>query len=130
MRVFRDDTGTEWTAWEVQPGQFVIGAAEQRTGRDRRVAPAPDPIIERRRGDERRVHPRRVLTLLGQELARGWLAFQAGGVRRRLSPVPAGWDQLPDANLAALCARATESQRGTPAPEAPADHEGPRPGLP
>ncbi len=107
MRAFRDDGGTEWTVWEVQPAQFVIGATERRAGRDRRVAPAPDPVIERRRGDERRAPVRPLFTGLGPELADGWLAERAGAVRRRLAPVPDGWDRMPDAELAALCGRAS-----------------------
>jgi hypothetical protein len=111
MRVFRDDSGTEWTAWEVRPGQVVVGAGEQRTGRDRRVAPAPDPVIERRRQEERRVRARPSVAYFGHELADGWLTFQAQGTRRRLAPVPDGWDELADADLAALCGRAVDAAR-------------------
>ena len=111
MRAFTDDSGTEWTVWEVQPGQFVIGATERRAGLDRRVAPAPDPVIERRRGSERRVRARHAVTGIGTELAGGWLTFQAGPMRRRLAPVPDGWDRLADAELATLCGRASTALR-------------------
>jgi hypothetical protein len=113
MRAFRDDGGTEWTVWEVRPGQIVIGASERRAGHDRRVAPAPDPVIERRRGRDRRVEARQVATGLGSDLAGGWLAFQAGAVRRRLAPVPDGWDRMSDAELVALCGRAATAARAT-----------------
>jgi hypothetical protein len=43
---------------------------------------------------------------LAVALAGGWLAFQAGPIRRRLAPAPEGWQQLADAELAALCDRA------------------------
>ena len=111
MRVFTDDSGMEWTAWEVRPGQIVIGRAERRTGRDRRVAPAPDPVIERRRHPERRVHVRPLVSGVGTELAGGWVIFQSGAVRRRLAPVPDGWDLLSDAELVALCRDAVERSR-------------------
>jgi hypothetical protein len=111
MRAFRDDSGTEWTVWEVQPGQFVIGATERRAGHDRRVAPAPDPVIERRRSADRRVRPHHAITGIGTELAGGWLTFQAGSLRRRLAPVPDGWDRMPDTELAALCGRAASALR-------------------
>ena len=36
----------------------------------------------------------------------GWLSFTAGEERRRLSPVPDGWENLSDNALCDLCARA------------------------
>jgi hypothetical protein len=45
-------------------------------------------------------------------LADGWLAFQAGTVRRRLAPIPTHWESCTDRELAQLC-RAAE-----PAPPA------------
>lgn len=36
----------------------------------------------------------------------GWLAFETDDEKRRLSPVPEGWQSLPDEHLAALCDRA------------------------
>jgi hypothetical protein len=37
------------------------------------------------------------------EFAEGWLAFQAGQERRRLAPVPLGWEQLDESALEQLC---------------------------
>jgi hypothetical protein len=106
MRVFIDRSGVEWTAWEVRPGATRFGGAERRGGPDRRVMAAPDPVIERRRGPDRRAPARRLAVGLAVALAGGWLAFQAGPIRRRLAPAPEGWQQLADAELAALCDRA------------------------
>jgi hypothetical protein len=36
----------------------------------------------------------------------GWLTFQAGTARRRLSPIPGGWDAGSEADLARLLATA------------------------
>jgi len=36
----------------------------------------------------------------------GWLAFEGGGVRKRLTPIPPGWEQCDDTALEALCASA------------------------
>jgi hypothetical protein len=36
----------------------------------------------------------------------GWLAFEGGGVRKRLSPIPPQWEQCDDATLESLCASA------------------------
>lgn len=36
----------------------------------------------------------------------GWLAFEGGGVRRRLTPIPPEWAQCDDCTLESLCASA------------------------
>jgi hypothetical protein len=36
----------------------------------------------------------------------GWLVFESSAEKRRLGPVPAEWESLTDAELAAYCARA------------------------
>jgi hypothetical protein len=114
MRVFLDDAGSEWVVWEVRPEKALFGQAERRVGIDRRLAAAPDPVIERRRGIERRARARRLGRAPGTEGAGGWLAFQCGTTRRRLAPVPSGWRELPDAELVALCRRAAPAPPGTP----------------
>jgi hypothetical protein len=37
------------------------------------------------------------------EWANGWLTFESGHEKRRLAPVPPGWDRLPPARLELLC---------------------------
>lgn len=39
---------------------------------------------------------------LPEALAKGWLTFQCAEERRRIIPVPEGWDELPDSELIAL----------------------------
>jgi hypothetical protein len=99
-RTFTDSAGVVWHVWEVHPG-----IVERRSGGDRRRTAAPDPVIERRGHLERRVRarPRGVLR---PEFERGWLCFDAGMFRRRLAPVPTGWEDCSDAELEALCGRA------------------------
>ena len=113
MRVFADATGAEWIVWEVRPEKVLFGRVERRVGTDRRLLGAPDPVIERRRAAERRTgapgQEERVLPSAG-----GWLAFQSGTTRRRLVPVPPGWRDLSDDELAALCHRATPAPPGAP----------------
>ena len=36
----------------------------------------------------------------------GWLTFEQGATRRRLVPIPEGWDSLPDSELVGLLERA------------------------
>jgi hypothetical protein len=47
----------------------------------------------------------------------GWLTFESGAEKRRLAPVPAGWEDLPPKRLELLC-RVAE-----PAPLPPGTHD-------
>jgi hypothetical protein len=102
MRTFVDRTGTEWTVWEVRPA-LQLGASRERRARARRADAAPEPIVERRHVDERRLEEEPAVSGVAPGLAQGWLAFDAGAERRRLAPVPAAWESLSEAALAALC---------------------------
>jgi hypothetical protein len=41
-----------------------------------------------------------------EDLQGGWLTFEFGPHRRRLTPIPAGWDALTDDELRRLCVEA------------------------
>ena len=85
-RSFRDDVGREWDVWDVVP-----------TAVERRIAKAP----RRPAGMERRrVHEARVV--VPERLQKGWLAFQSGRERRRLTPIPAEWDEMTGEELVEL----------------------------
>ena len=45
---------------------------------------------------------------LRSEYAHGWLAFECDHERRRLVPIPDGWEAWPDARLCAACGKAVE----------------------
>jgi len=49
--------------------------------------------------------PRRIL--VQPELQSGWLAFQCGEQRRRLAPLPIGWDEMSDHALLGLMDQAS-----------------------
>lgn len=55
---------------------------------------------------------------LGSDLEKGWLCFQNGPERRRLHPIPDGWDGLDDRHLQELFERANPV---APAKAAPAN---------
>ena len=115
QRTFVDDTGVPWNVWEVRP-QW----GERRTGTDRRTRSADDegvdpPVLEQRRGADRRQggasSVRRVK--LANGFSGGWLIFESGEERRRLSPIPNDWQSAPPEELSAFCSRAV-----TPKPKA------------
>lgn len=101
LRTFRTSAGVEWRVWNVIPGH--IGEEERRCGYDRR---SPDPVLLYR-GSERRVSPDRRTRPPKPDLPDGWLVFEGGGERRRLTPIPPGWEVRSDADLERLCGRAT-----------------------
>lgn len=98
LRTFRDAAGTEWQVWDVHPGAYG-----RRAGADRRLAPAPDPVIERRRTPDHPANPPDRAAGVAAGLADGWLCFEAAKgdvkIRRRLTPIPSGWEGCPDAAL-------------------------------
>ena len=94
VRAFRDRGGVQWTVWAVEPPYAERrSATDRRSGVDRRgPGPHVPPDVERRSGVERRkVSHRRNTPIPGYEL--GWLCFEGGGQRRRLSPIPADWER-------------------------------------
>jgi hypothetical protein len=91
-REFTDEHGVRWEVWDVRP-----------THVERRRQQLASPLA---RGERRRAEagPRMKVR---DEFVQGWLAFQCRASRRRLAPVPPGWEELDEAALASLCARAT-----------------------
>ena len=109
QRHFRDSTGSEWRAFDVRPND-----SDRRRGVDRRVATASDPIIERRKTPERRVRASGGYDTGSRHafqpgFERGWLCFECGAVRRRLAPIPAGWESCTESELADYLERATRA---------------------
>ena len=74
-RTFLDSKGTRWEVWLITP------TAAERRKVDRRRTP------ERRRGRFRRS------TAVASEYSNGWLCFESEGDKRRLAPVPPGWEE-------------------------------------
>lgn len=82
LRSFRDSEGVSWQVWAVLPVSIEHHRIrDPATGADRLPLPP--------------------------ELASGWMAFQsARGERRRIGPLPDGWEDLDDAALLAALQRA------------------------
>jgi hypothetical protein len=102
MRTIVDEEGVTWTVWAVSPRVPALGTAERRRAVDRRLEPAPDPIVERRDRPERRTTTRPPPTAVAADFVNGWLAVQRGEVRRRVAPIPPAWESLTDEALLAL----------------------------
>lgn len=109
LRTFIDSGGAEWRVWNVMP--HALSEGERRQG-DRRRATAQAAASytgpERRRGLERRV---RTPALLTPGLEHGWLCFENHVDKRRLTPIPRGWESCPDEELEELCREARSVTR-------------------
>lgn len=86
-RRFRDTLLRQWEVWAVQPSKVERRAADVPVAHDRRRSP------------EFRV-------TLGEAMASGWLCFETKGEKRRLAPIPDGWEDVPEPDLLSLCERA------------------------
>src|SRR5690349_7181798 len=76
VREFSDSVGREWRAWDV----------------------TPDDLSPKTKDED----------YLAQLYHTGWIVFEtkAGDDKRRLYPIPKGWSELPDAELAVLLQKA------------------------
>jgi hypothetical protein len=95
-REFTDTRGVRWQVWDVIP-QTV----ERRV---RIASETPWPGLERRVREEPRA-------MLAKGHEGGWLAFECAAERRRLRPIPRGWDTVSDAELERLCGEAASVSR-------------------
>jgi hypothetical protein len=107
LRTFIDSTGREWSAFDVVPRD------SERRQRDRR---SPPP--ERESGgafDDRRETDRRMTigsqSMLASQEPEGWLCFERGVDRRRLTPIPNDWERCPDSQLESYCSQAKPVHR-------------------
>jgi hypothetical protein len=80
LRDFTDTAGQSWQVWDTIPGVMMGPAAPYPSDHGvGRFSPGRDE---------------------------GWLTFMAGSEKRRLSPIPAGWDVASEAELAEHLAHA------------------------
>lgn len=80
LRDFTDSTGVEWRVWEVFPSK----------GSDESTADA----LSRS-------------SLKDTSFANGWLCFESSSEKRRLAPIPIGWELLEPMALEQLREQAT-----------------------
>ena len=102
-RTFIDSDGVEWQAWDVLPKAIERRISERRTHGERLSFP------DRRRLDRRQVHGR--WTPLTSGLRDGWLCFDGGGDRRRLTPIPRDWEDCEVDALERYCRLASPVRR-------------------
>ena len=80
LRGFKDRTGGEWRVWEVVPSKAGIDTSPRTQSRT---------------------------SLSSTPYANGWLCFESATEKRRLAPIPDGWEMRPPAAIAELLQQAT-----------------------
>ena len=80
LRVLKDPAGVEWRVWEVVPSRAAIGTSVREQTRT---------------------------SLNSTPYANGWLCFESSFEKRRLAPIPDGWEQRAPGQIAELLDQAT-----------------------
>ena len=104
LRTFIDSLGREWSAFDVVPRD------NERRHRDRRADDAVETFTDRRENGDRRLTPGSQSMLVSQA-SQGWLCFERGVDRRRLTPIPEGWEQCDEKQLETYCSQAKPVHR-------------------
>jgi hypothetical protein len=81
LRGFTDATGVEWRVWEVFPSRAPKPSSAEALSRSLKETP----------------------------FANGWLCFESENAKRRLAPIPAGWEFATTKLLEELCEQASEA---------------------
>jgi hypothetical protein len=82
LREFKDGSGKTWRVWDVYPS-VQRGKPPSTADDPSQLAPFPNP-----------------------ELSDGWLCFECGSEKRRLTPIPNGWELCGPKALEEYCTRA------------------------
>jgi hypothetical protein len=98
-RQFTDSKRTKWEVWDVEPDN----AERRKESADRRRG--------RRTSGERRQVQDRTRVRMKSNLSHGWLAFESKHDRRRLAPIPIGWETMDASALEQLCEQASSVGR-------------------
>jgi hypothetical protein len=106
LREFSDGAGRTWRVWGTVPGtqheaDVFAQSARLQAAAERRATQREAEIA---RGVPPADAPRRSAVSPGRE--HGWLTFESGEEKRRLSPIPADWATASEPELRRLLARA------------------------
>ena len=100
LREFTDSAGRAWRVWGTVPGtpheaDLFAQSARLQAAAERRAAERGHEVVD---------VPRRNVVSPGRE--HGWLTFQSGDEKRRLSPIPSDWATANEGELRRWLARA------------------------
>jgi hypothetical protein len=105
--------------WQVHPSAAERRFVQRRTKEEDRTDSS-----ERRSGNERRLKQgevKKARAIIAEEFTYGWLCFECSEEKRRLAPVPEGWDRADDETIEQWCCAAKPVTRRKTDPPRPAD---------
>jgi len=111
-REFIDRSGVAWRVKEIVP-QFAERRKIERRASDGELGAGSAAGADRRSTERRRVAAIRATVTSGYE--QGWLTFESPTEKRRLAPVPSGWESFSSERLELLC-RMAHPAEARPAP--------------
>lgn len=101
LREFMDAERRSWQVWDTVPKSASESAMFERSAQIMAQSQAREVA-----GSADRAAAAAALRRFTRGRERGWLTFMRGDDKRRLSPIPDGWEQFDDARLDALLQRA------------------------
>jgi hypothetical protein len=102
LREFVDGKRRTWQVWDTVPKSASESAIFQRSAQLK----AESEARELGAASADRAAAAAALRRFTRGRERGWLTFMHGDDKRRLSPIPEGWEQFDDARLSGLLQRA------------------------
>lgn len=111
-REFIDRRGVSWRVKEIVPQFAERRKVERRAGAGEPLA-AFASAVSRRSSERRHISAIRATVTSGYE--QGWLTFESPNEKRRLAPVPSGWESFSSERLELLC-RMAHAADERPAP--------------
>lgn len=103
--------------WQVHPSAAERRFVQRRTKEEDRTDSS-----ERRSGNERRTGAaKKARANIAEEFTYGWLCFECRDEKRRLAPVPEGWDRADDETIEQWCCVAKPVVRRKTDPQLRAD---------
>jgi hypothetical protein len=101
QRTFADPSGVTWNVTVIVPQLTERRLSQRRSGANAAI----DFRADRRQAADRR-HLREVRAPVREGFEQGWLVFDNGDEKRRLAPIPEGWERMSPEELNALRNRA------------------------
>ena len=100
-RQYRDEQDVMWQVWDIRPTEVAR--------RLRTLSTESGPDLTTDTTESPGVLSATTRMAVSGELVGGWLCFESDREKRRLWPIPSGWELLSDAELTNLCASAAQT---------------------
>src|SRR5690349_6117122 len=105
-RQYRDEQDVVWQVWDIHPTEVARRLRTHTTTQGADIASDTSESLGALSAMTRMA--------VSGELVGGWLCFESDREKRRLWPIPSGWELLSDAELTTLCSTASHAPERKP----------------